>query len=131
MRYPFMQKRLLVFLLLATLEPAFSQDTLPAFTAKNRFGKVIISWTNPFKDVVLINIQRSPDSLKGYKTILAVADPKAVTNGYLDNKAPNTTQFYRLYVQQEGGKYFFSAPGQPIVDSSRTTNYQVAKIAMA
>jgi len=132
MRYPFMLKRLLIVLLLtAGILPAFSQDTLPRFTAKNRFGKVIISWTNPFKDVVLINIQRSTDSLKGFKTILAVTDPKAFTNGYLDSKAPNTTQYYRLYVQQEGGKYFFTTISQPIVDSSRTTinttTFQVAK----
>jgi hypothetical protein len=134
MRYPLMLKRFLgILLLTAGFLPVFSQDTLPRFTVKNRFGKVIISWTNAFSDVVLINIQRSPDSLKGYKTILAVADPKAITNGYLDNKAPNTTQYYRLYVQQGGGKYFFTAISQPVVDSSRSTpgnnssNYQLAK----
>jgi len=128
MRYPFMLKRLfIVFILMAGFFPVFSQDTLPRFTAKNRFGKVIISWTNAFTDLVQINIQRSPDSLKGFKTILAVADPKAVTNGYLDSKAPNTTQFYRLYVQQGGGKYFFTPASRPIVDSSRTVSYQMAK----
>ncbi len=128
MRYPFMLKRLFIFFILAAgIQPVFSQDTLPRFTVKNRFGKVIISWANAYTDVVQINIQRSPDSLKGFKTILSVADPKAITNGYLDNKAPNTTQFYRLYVQQEGGKYYFTGTAKPVVDSSRTVNYQLAK----
>jgi hypothetical protein len=128
MRYPSMLKHVVfVFLLMAGILSAFSQDTLPHVTVKNRFGKVIVSWVNPFPDVVQINIQRSPDSLKGYKTILTVADPTSVTNGYLDSKAPNTTQFYRLYVQRGGGKYFFTKANKPIVDSSRTVNYQMAK----
>jgi hypothetical protein len=98
---------------------AYGQDSLPNITVKNRSGKVILSWANPFSDIVLINIQRSPDSLKGFKTILAVADPKAVTNGFLDSKAPNTTQYYRLYVQQEGGKYFFTPSYKPYLDTAR------------
>jgi len=98
---------------------AFGQDSLPNITVKNRSGKVILSWANPFSDIVLINIQRSPDSLKGFKTILAVADPKAVTNGFLDSKAPNTTQYYRLYVQQDGGKYFFTPSFKPYLDTSK------------
>ncbi|HSF45667.1 MAG TPA: hypothetical protein VLA58_06630 [Chitinophagaceae bacterium] len=98
---------------------ALGQDSLPGITVKNRSGKVILSWANPFSDIVLINIQRSPDSLKGFKTILAVADPKAVTNGFLDSKAPNTNQYYRLYVQQEGGKYFFTPSYKPYLDTAR------------
>lgn len=145
MRYPPILKRIIFLLLsLVGIAPVFSQDTLPRFTVKNRFGRVIISWTNGFNDVVQINIQRSPDSLKGYKTILSVPDPKSITNGYLDSKVPNTTQFYRLYVQQDSGKYFFTIASKPIIDSSRSVvsikvtsnnpailnysnNYQIAK----
>jgi len=121
MRYPNMLKKLcFIFILLAGILPAFSQDTLPKFTVKNRFGKVILSWVNPFPNAVIMNIQRSTDSLKGFKTILSLPDPKAVTNGFLDHKAPNTTQFYKIFVQLEGGKYFFTTAQQPVVDSSRT-----------
>jgi hypothetical protein len=42
-----------------------------------------------------------------------------VTNGFLDSKAPNTTQYYRLYVQQEAGKYFFTASFKPYLDTAR------------
>ena len=122
MRYPYMVKKLcLMFILVGEILPAFSQDTLPKFTVKNRFGKIILSWVNPFPNAVIMNIQRSTDSLKGFKTILSLPDPKAVTNGFLDNKAPNTTQFYKIFVQLDGGKYFFTAAQQPVVDSSRTT----------
>jgi hypothetical protein len=109
----------LIFLFYLFCIPAFGQDSLPNITVKNKSGKVILSWANPYNDIVLINIQRSPDSLKGFKTILAVADPKAVTNGFLDSKAPNTTQYYRLFVQQEGGKYFFTHSYKPYLDTAR------------
>lgn len=115
-----MSKRpaVILFITLFTIS-ASAQDSLPKMTVKNKSGKVILSWANPYNDVVLINIQRSSDSLKGFKTILAVADPKAVTNGYLDSKAPNTDQYYRLYVQQEGGKYFFTPSFKPYLDTAR------------
>jgi hypothetical protein len=109
-----------------TLIISQGQDTLPAFTAKNRFGKVIISWTNPYDSLVQISVQRSADSLKGFKTILTIPDPKAITNGFLDAKAPNTTQYYKLYVQQPGGKFFFTKSQKPVVDSSRTVKYELA-----
>lgn len=109
-----------VLILLTTLGlAARGQDSLPNFSAKIKSGKVIVSWNNPLQDVVQINIQRSADSLKGFKTILTVADPAAITNGYLDQKPPDTRQFYRLYVQQQGGKYFFTNANRPVLDTAR------------
>lgn len=117
-----------IFTLIGVLSLIISraQDTLPAFTVKNRFGKVIVSWTNPYDSTVQISVQRSADSLKGFKTILTIPDPKAITNGFLDAKAPNTTQYYKLYVQQPGGKFFFTKSQKPVVDSSRTVKYELA-----
>ncbi len=113
-------KRLLALILLVfAAHPLFAQDTLPAFTVKNRYGRVIISWVNPFDSLVQVSIQRSPDSLKGFKTIATLPDPTAVTNGFLDSKAPNTNQFYKLYVQQPRGQFFTTKPMRPVVDSSR------------
>lgn len=120
MRYPIMLKPLLYIALFNALWiNAFSQDTLPRFSVKHRQGKVVVSWTNPFPDVALINIQRSTDSLKNFKTILGVADAGAITNGFLDSKAPDTRQFYRLFVQREGGKYFFTDPIRPVPDTAK------------
>ncbi|MGL6269866.1 MAG: hypothetical protein ACRC2O_18180 [Chitinophagaceae bacterium] len=120
--------RTFIFILIGVLPQIYSQgqDTLPAFTVKNRFGKVIVSWTNLNDSLVQISVQRSADSLKGFKTILTIPDPKAITNGFLDTKAPNTTQYYKLYVQQPGGKFFFTKSQKPVVDSSRTVKYELA-----
>lgn len=115
--------RLILVMLLLQLAPNLhAQDTLPAFTVKNRFGRIIISWVNPFDTLVQISIQRSPDSLRGFKTIATLPDPSALTNGYLDNRAPNTTQYYKLYVQQPRGQFFITKSMRPEVDSSRVVS---------
>ncbi len=48
-----------------------------------------------------------------------MADPTTPQNGYVDNKAPNGQQFYRLYIMLEGGRYLFSVAKRPVSD----TNY--------
>ncbi len=123
----FFRPAICLFCLIPALVSGYSQDTLPAFSVKNRFGKIIVSWVNNFPDLIQISIQRSPDSLRGYKTILTVPDASAITNGYLDSKAPDQKLFYRLYMQQPGGKYFFTKPGRPVVDSSRNVKYEIVK----
>jgi hypothetical protein len=104
-----------------------AQSSLPDFSATIRSGKVIISWYNGLDSVIQISIQRSPDSLKGFKTIVTLPDPTAVTNGYLDNKAPNTTQFYKLYVQQSRGRYFVTKAFKPVLDTARVVKAAPAR----
>ncbi len=118
---------MIVFAFCGFLQSGFSQDTLPSFTVKNRFGRVIISWVNPFDSLVQVSIQRSPDSLRGFKTIATLPDPTAVTNGYLDSKAPNTRQFYKLYVQQPRGQFFITQSIRPVVDSTRLSSSAPSK----
>lgn len=48
-----------------------------------------------------------------------MADPTTPQNGFVDNKAPNGLQFYRLYIMLEGGRYLFSVAKKPFND----TNY--------
>ncbi|HEX5026646.1 MAG TPA: hypothetical protein VFV68_15305, partial [Agriterribacter sp.] len=70
-----------------------AQDTLPNFTVVNRNGKIILSWVNHYPVIKQLSIQRSADSTKGFKTILTLPDPTSVTNGFLDNSAPDVTSF--------------------------------------
>ncbi|MCC6288217.1 MAG: hypothetical protein IT249_10065 [Chitinophagaceae bacterium] len=93
-----------------------AQDTLPAFTVKHRSSKVILSWVNNFKVIKQISIQRSADSLKGFKTILTLPDPSSITNGFLDNNAPDTVSYYKLYILLDSGKYVFSKSQKPKKD---------------
>lgn len=97
---------------------AMAQDTLPRFSVKNAGkNRIVVSWTNPYADIRQLSIQRSYDSVKGYKTILTMADPTTPQNGYVDNKAPNERMFYRLYIMLEGGRYLFSTARRPVVNS--------------
>lgn len=86
----------------------FSQDTLPGFTIVERGNKVIISWTNPYQNVVQLNVQRSYDSLKFYKTIFSAPSPGLPQNGYTDTKKPANRVYYRIFYVLQGGSYAFS-----------------------
>lgn len=119
------------FLSLLLIVPAFSmpllaqqqvvsgQDTLPRFSVINAgANKNIISWVNNYPLVKQISIQRSSDSLTNYKTILTVADPTAIQNGYMDTKAPNDRIFYRIYIQLDKGAYLYSKSRKPFFDTA-------------
>jgi hypothetical protein len=122
-----MKTTALLTCLLVSCHTARSQDTLPSFSAIIRSGKVIVSWVNPYDDIVQITVQRSGDSLQGFRSILTIPDPKTPVNGYLDATAPDTRQFYRLYVQRSGGRFYLTKSRRPFVDSSRTVRFELAK----
>ena len=98
-----------------------AQDTLPRFTlvAKPN-NRNVISWTNPYRIISQIGIQRSPDSTRNFKTILTVPDPLVKQNGFADTKAPAPNMFYRIFIVLDSGKYFFSNSKRPVFDSTGT-----------
>ncbi|HVG14452.1 MAG TPA: hypothetical protein VM935_05810 [Chitinophagaceae bacterium] len=109
----------MAFFLMHLGSSAQVQDTLPKFSVRN-VGKnrIIIGWLSNYQNVAQISIQRGFDSIGIYKTVLSVADPKAVQNGFADTKAPNDHMFYRLFVGLEGGRYFFTAAKKPTIDTT-------------
>jgi len=119
-------KKLVLSVLLVSLfsgTHVFGQDTLPKFSVKNvGSNRIIISWVNTFESIKQISIQRSFDSLTGYRSILTVADPTTPQNGYLDTKATNDHMFYRLYIQLDKGVYLFSKAQKPVIDSFKKSN---------
>lgn len=114
----------LILLLLSVISCVYcrlaAQDTLPKFSVKNvGNNRIIVSWKNNYQVVKQISIQRSFDSLKNYKTILTVPDPKNKENGYVDTKAANDNMFYRLFIMLDGAMYIFSNAKKPTVDSAQ------------
>lgn len=96
-----------------------AQDTLPRFSVRNvGNNRIVIGWVNAYPQVKQISIQRSFDSLNFFKTILSVADPNAVQNGYVDTKAMNDHMFYRLFIMLDGGQFLFSPTKRPLVDTA-------------
>lgn len=115
-----MKKLFLSLFLLITGTILYAQDTLPKFSVKNvGNNRMIISWNNNFEIVKQISIQRSVDSLKGYKSILTVPDPSIPQNGYVDTKAPLGRVFYRLYILLDKGVYLFSDVQKPVMDTTK------------
>ncbi|MEO5996308.1 MAG: hypothetical protein ABIN89_06250 [Chitinophagaceae bacterium] len=106
-----------------------AQDTLPHFSVIDKGSeRIIISWTNPYgKAIKQLSIQRSFDSLKNYKTILTLPDPTVPQNGYVDSKATSNHMFYRLYILKDSGKYVFSMPKRPEIDTGFTLNNTVSE----
>jgi hypothetical protein len=100
-----------------------AQDTLPRFSATTRGGnRNLISWINAYPVVTQLNIQRSGDSARNFKTILTVPDPKLPQNGFVDTKAPVGNVFYRLFIVLDSGKYVFTKSQRAIVDTGSDKN---------
>lgn len=105
-------KRILLFSLVILVcgMTVQAQDTLPGFTVKNLgSNRFQVSWINPFETIVQLSVQRSFDSLRGFKTIFSPTVPTSRQNGFLDTKAPvGAPSYYRIYYVLSGGSYFFT-----------------------
>src|SRR6266508_1623339 len=98
-----MRKLAVLLILTCTLfSISRAQEILPNFSVVTKGNKkVIVSWTNQYPVTTQISIQRSKDSTRGFATILTVPDPTTTQNGFVDSKAPDANQFYRLFIVQE------------------------------
>ena len=94
-------------------------DTLPKFTLKKKEGKVSVSWINRYPNAHQVTIQRSKDSLKNFITIFSLPDPSLHKYNYTDEKAPNDSMFYRIFILIEGTNYFFSGSKKPVKDTTK------------
>ena len=114
-----MHKFSIIILLLFSLQKmAFAQDTLPKITVTQLGKTVLISWNNPYSNVTNINIQRSGDSIKNFKTIGSVLNVAPGVNGFTDSKEfIPSDQFYRVFISFEGGSYTFTASHRPGLDT--------------
>jgi Outer membrane receptor proteins, mostly Fe transport len=86
---------------------SFAQDTLPKISVTYN-GRTIISWVNPYTAVTSINIQKSSDSSKNFKTIGSVSDPGKERNSFTDTAPISLNMFYRLFISFNGGSYIYT-----------------------
>src|SRR6478609_3710810 len=102
---------------------------LPEFSAQDvGKGKVRVGWVNPYgTDLIQIAVQRSYDSLHGYRTIFSTPSPELPANGFLDNYVEGTKVYYRIFYMLSNNAYFFSkvkiiAPGYIDASLNNTIN---------
>src|SRR3954451_7703635 len=88
------------FLFVAAQEQqAMMPPPLPEFSLqKVGAGKVRIGWVNPYgTDLIQINVQRSYDSLRGYRTMFSTPSPELPANGFIDNYVEGSRTYYRIF----------------------------------
>jgi hypothetical protein len=108
---------------------AKAQDTLPGFTASLKSsGKVLISWRNGYPAINQISIQRSPDSLRNFTTLITVPDPHIPENGFVDSKASGAKMYYRIFILFPNSKYMFTKSRKAVLE---TTDQPVATLKPA
>lgn len=96
----------------------FAQDTLPNFTIENKgSGRIVISWQNPYNNLIQLAVQRSYDSLKKFSTVYSATSPELPQNGYSDNITPGVRVFYKIFYVMRGGSYYFTKSKRPAADS--------------
>lgn len=101
------------------------QKTIPTIYVKNINNKILISWIQNFSiPIITLNIQRSFDSLRNYKTIGSVLSPQSKENGYADLTPLNYKMYYRVFVAFDNGTYLFSSIVRPTKDTVTKADLQ-------
>lgn len=81
-------------------------------------GKIQLEWLSGFTEVQQIGVQRSLDSVLGFSTIAYASYPTQTRNVYLDNKPLPGTNYYRLFIQFNNGRYLYSKTIAAVPDST-------------
>jgi hypothetical protein len=106
------------FLLVGSFS-SIAQDTLPRFTVENKGnGRVVVSWTNPYPNLIQLAVQRSYDSIKRFGSVYSTTSPELPVNGFSDKVPEGVRVYYRIFYVMEGGAYFFTQSKQPSVSES-------------
>jgi hypothetical protein len=98
------------------------QQKIAVFVSKASETKVKVEWHNPYGDsVIQLNVQRSWDSLRNFRTIFVPLSPELPQNGYIDETAGYTGLYYRVFYVLENGSFFFTK-GTKVTTGSDLTN---------
>lgn len=91
---------------------------LPDFSALIKTGKIQLDFISGFRDVKFIGVQRSLDSVLNFSTIGLVNNPNDFKNSYQDVKPLPGSNYYRLFIQFNNGRYLYSKITLAVPDST-------------
>src|SRR4051794_38879360 len=113
---------LLFFIFLIAENVMHAQQKLEVSVSGAGGIKVKVEWLNPYGDsVVQINVQRSWDSVRNYKTIFVPLSPELPQNGYIDESAGYNGMYYRVFYVLANGSFYFTK-AQKVKTGSDFTN---------
>jgi len=97
-----------VLLLIAV--KGFSQPALPDFSIKKgEKDQRVLAWRNSFgKAVTVLNIQRSADSVRDFRTVYSAQHPELEVNAWTDTKPIPGMDYYRIFYTLTTGMYYFT-----------------------
>lgn len=105
---------ILLLLLLMMGFAVGAQDTLPKFTIQDKGqGRIVVSWQNPYNNLVQLAVQRSYDSVKKFSSVYSATSPELPLNGFSDKIYPGAKVYYRIFYVMEGGSYYFTRSMRP------------------
>jgi len=102
---------------------AHAQKKFEISVSKINDTKVKIEWINPFGDsVVQLNVQRSWDSVKNFRTVFVPLSPELPQNGYVDETAGYTGMYYRVFYVLGDGTFYFTKAKKTTTGSDFTSD---------
>lgn len=100
----------------AQIQP--TPPVLPEFSALIKTGKIQLDFISGFRDVKFIGVQRSLDSVLNFSTIGLVNNPTDMRISYQDLKPLPGSNYYRIFIQFNNGRYMFSKIMLAVPDST-------------
>ena len=91
---------------------------LPDFSALIKTGKIELEFISGFRDVMHIGVQRSIDSVLNFSTIAYVSNPNNYRNSFVDIKPLPGSNYYRLFIQFNNGRYIYTKTLMAVPDST-------------
>lgn len=103
-------------------QAAKAQDTLPKFTVEDKGGgRIVVSWNNPYDNLIQLAVQRSLDSVKRFSSVFSATSPELPLNGFSDKVQPGVKYYYRIFYVMRGGSYYFSKSKKPDGEKAEET----------
>ncbi|WPV69841.1 hypothetical protein [Chitinophaga sp. LS1] len=90
----------------------------PEFSALIQTGKNRLEFISGFRDVKSIGVQRSLDSVLNFNTIGYIANPGDIRCAYDDGKPLPGSNYYRMLIIFNNGRYFFTKVVLAVPDST-------------
>lgn len=95
-----------------------SLPVLPEFSALIKTGKIQLDFISGFRDVAQIGVQRSLDSVQYFYTIGYITNPNDYKNSYSDGKPLPGSNYYRLLITFNNGRYLYTKTMLAVADST-------------
>lgn len=96
----------------------YTPPVLPDFMALIKTGRIQLEWLSGFTNVKQIGVQRSLDSVLNFNTIAYASYPTQTRNVFLDNKPLPGSNYYRLFILFDNGRYMYTKTILAVQDST-------------